>query len=95
MPLTLTGKTVILVDDGIATGLTMWLSLALIAAQLPKRVIIAVPVSPAEAVLRLQQEVGEIIVLESPDNFRGAVGAHYEHFTPVSDEEVIRLLADG
>ena len=54
-------KTVIITDDGIATGLTMWLALAIVSAQHPKRIIMAVPVAPGEAMVRFKSEVSEFI----------------------------------
>lgn len=86
-------KTVILVDDGIATGAT-----TLAAVRFLKRhgakVILGVPVASKEAVDKLKDEADEVIVLSEPESFR-AVGEFYQHFLPVSDEEVIQLLQDG
>lgn len=92
--LTLKGKTVILVDDGIATGLTMQLAVRRAAAEAAARIIIAVPVAPQDALDTLAREGAEIVVLVPPDRFLSAVGMHYQHFEQVSDEEVISLLHD-
>lgn len=91
-PRSLKGKTVLLVDDGIATGLTMRLAARVAREQKPKRMVIAVPVASEEAVRDLEKEADEVIVLEPPAEFLGAVGAHYDVFEQVSDAEVIRLL---
>lgn len=91
-PFALKGKTVILVDDGIATGLTMQLAVRRAAAEAAARIIIAVPVAPQDALDMLAQEGAEIIVLEPPENFLSGVGAHYQHFEQVEDDEVIEFL---
>jgi len=90
-PAALQGKTVIIVDDGIATGLTMRLAVAAIKKQHPQKIIVAVPVAPLDAMRELRKEA-EVVVLEPPEEFMGAVGAHYKNFPQVEDEEVIRLL---
>ncbi len=86
-------KIIIIVDDGIATGFTMRLAVKVIKNRNPKRVIVAVPVASQETIQRLKKEgADEIIVLEPPEEFMGAVGAHYQQFDQVDDEEVINLL---
>ena len=92
MPLSLKGKTVILVDDGIATGLTMQPAVRRAVAEGAGRTIVAVPVAPQDPLEMLAHEGAEIICLEPPENFLSAVGAHYQHFEQVSDEEVMRLV---
>jgi len=84
-------KIVIIVDDGIATGLTMKVAILEIKRQMPKKVILAIPVAPADTLKDLEKEVDEIIVLEIPSSFF-AIGQFYKDFEQVSDEEVIRLL---
>lgn len=91
-PVELKGKTVIITDDGIATGLTMRLAIAAVRAHDPQRIIVAVPVAPADIIEDIKKEVDELIILEAPQEFLGAVGAHYEQFDQVEDEEVIQLL---
>lgn len=91
-PLSLRGKVVIIVDDGIATGYTMRLAVMVARQQRPLKVIVAVPVAPREAVAELAGEADDIIVLENPETFRGAVGSHYVEFEQVDDVEVIRLI---
>ncbi|WP_353662515.1 phosphoribosyltransferase [Hydrogenimonas sp. SS33] len=87
----LEGKTVILVDDGIATGYTMKAALAAIREQRPRRIIVAVPVAPLDVLPEMKRLADEVVVLETPEPF-WAVGAHYERFDQTSDEEVIELL---
>ncbi len=91
-PAVLAGKVVILVDDGIATGLTMQLAVRSIRQQRPEKIVVAVPVAPSESLQMLAQEGAEVVVLEPPEDFAGAVGAHYERFEQVEDDEVIKLL---
>lgn len=90
-PATLAGKIAIIVDDGIATGLTMRLAAAAVEKQKPQKIIVAVPVAPLDATRELRKEA-EVVALLPPEEFMGAVGAHYEYFPQVEDDEVIRLL---
>jgi putative phosphoribosyl transferase len=90
-PVELQDKTVIIVDDGIATGNTMQATINLIKESKPKQIIVAVPVAPPEVLARLTPEVDEMICLEAPDYF-AAVSQFYEYFPQVSDEEVISML---
>jgi len=85
-------KIVILVDDGIATGSTMLLTIQLIKKQNPKKIIVAVPVGPAENI-GLLKESSEVICLYAPDYFF-AIGEFYENFKQVSDEEAVSLLKE-
>lgn len=91
-PVPLTGRTAILVDDGIATGATIRVAIKALRAQQPAAIWVAVPVAPSDAMPLLQAETDRVICLETPDYF-WAVGAHYRDFGQVSDDEVIRLLA--
>lgn len=93
-PDSLTNKTVILVDDGIATGLTMKIAIKEIQHKNPKKVVVAVPVISQSTFRTLQQEVDEVVAQHIPDDevFRGAVGAYYEKFPQISDEEIISIL---
>jgi predicted phosphoribosyltransferase len=88
----LRGRTVILVDDGIATGVTTRAAIESVRQSRPQKLVLAVPVCAAETSDILQQEVDEFICLSIPTEFV-AVGVWYENFTQVSDEEVIQLLA--
>lgn len=85
-------KEVILVDDGIATGLTMEAAVRAVRNQKAKRIIVAVPVASRESVNALDSMVDEIVVIDKPENFIGAVGAHYQEFAQVNDEEVRAFL---
>lgn len=85
------GKTVILVDDGIATGATLMAAVIALRRLSPRKIILAVPVAPPEAEARFRSVVDEFVVLETPTPFF-AVGYWYEVFDQTSDEEVVRLL---
>lgn len=90
-PLNVSGKTVILVDDGIATGSTMLAAIKALKAQNPAKIVAAVPVSPVSSFEQLQSEVDEVICLMTPEPFWG-VGMWYEDFSQTSDDEVVNLL---
>jgi putative phosphoribosyl transferase len=92
--LPLTGRTVIVVDDGIATGSTAHAALRVVRAQGAARVVLAVPVAPPETVAELRAVADEVVCLESPrpPSFF-AVGQWYANFTQVTDDEVNALLA--
>ncbi|MGH9910000.1 MAG: phosphoribosyltransferase, partial [Nitrososphaerales archaeon] len=87
----LEGKTIIMVDDGIATGATMMVSILWVKKQKPKMVILAVPVAPKEVTRKLSEMVDRSVVLHTPLEF-GAVGEFYEDFGQISDQEVIDTL---
>lgn len=91
-PVPARGKTAIVIDDGIATGLTMRAAVKALRAKEPKEIIVAVPIAPLDTVKALEKEADKVIVLDDPRNFLGAVGAHYDDFPQVSDGEVINLL---
>lgn len=86
------GRTAIVVDDGIATGATVKAALAVLRRQRPARIVLAVPVAPAEALPEFRALADAVVCLDTPEPFI-AVGAHYRHFPQTSDDEVIRLLA--
>ncbi|PKM60844.1 MAG: phosphoribosyl transferase [Firmicutes bacterium HGW-Firmicutes-4] len=86
------GKTVIIADDGIATGLTMIAAIDEIKKRNPKRLVIAIPVTPYDTAQKLNPMVDELVSLDIDANYRGAVGAYYEDFTQVEDSEVISIL---
>ena len=92
-PLPVTDRTVIVVDDGIATGSTVRAALRAIRQKRPAKLILAVPVGAPDSVLSLNRECDEVVCLVTPDPFH-AVGAHYDDFTQTTDEEVKRLLDD-
>ncbi|HKG33694.1 MAG TPA: phosphoribosyltransferase [Gemmatimonadales bacterium] len=84
-------RTVVLVDDGLATGSTMRAAALAIRAQEPAHLVVAVPVAPAETCAALKREADEVICLISPEPFF-AVGNWYEDFAQVDDDEVHQLL---
>lgn len=90
-PPELSGKHVVLVDDGIATGATAEVSLKALAQANPAQIILAVPVAPPETVQRLSAYADQIIALHTPSSF-GAVGRFYQHFPQTGDEEVLECL---
>ncbi len=90
-PLPTRGRTVIVVDDGIATGGTVRAALQALRRAGAGKLVLAVPVAPAEALESLREDVDEIVCLQTPGHF-GAVGLHYDHFEQTSDEEVVSLL---
>jgi predicted phosphoribosyltransferase len=90
-PLQVKGRTVILVDDGLATGSTMRAAAAALRTQHPERLVVAVPVAPLETCTALQNEVDDVVCARSPEPFF-AVGKWYDNFSQISDEEVRRLL---
>jgi putative phosphoribosyl transferase len=85
------GRTVILVDDGLATGSTMRAAAAALRKQQPARLIVAVPVAASQTYEEFRTEVDEIVCGETPEPFMG-VGRWYHDFSQTSDEEVHRLL---
>lgn len=87
----LEGKTVILVDDGIATGATMRAAIRAVRAHRPARVSVAVPVGAPQALEALQDEADELICLLSPEVLMG-IGAWYQDFSQLSDAEVMAYL---
>jgi putative phosphoribosyl transferase len=89
----LDGRTVILVDDGLATGATMRAAVRSARQQAPERLIVAVPVGSREACAALRGEADEVVCLYEPPDF-GAVGSWYHHFEQTEDEEVQRLLEE-
>ncbi len=86
------GRTVIVVDDGIATGATTRAALQAIRMRKPSKLVLAVPVAPTESLKELRGEADEIICLEDYEDF-GAIGLFYSDFVQVSDTEVIDILA--
>jgi predicted phosphoribosyltransferase len=88
------GKIVILVDDGLATGMTMRAAIHALKKLHPKKVVVAVPVGAAQTCEQLREEVDELVCSETPEDFFG-VGRWYEDFRPTSDETVQALLDDA
>ena len=90
-PIDIKGKNVIIVDDGIATGNTLLASINMLRKNNPKKIIVAVPVVPADVVATFQKKADEFVFLIAPMDF-GGVGRFYQDFDQVNDEEVIRML---
>jgi len=90
-PSDIEGKIVIIVDDGIATGNTLLVSIEMLRKSKPQKIIVAVPVVPFDTVKIFQQKTDEFVYLIAAKDFRG-VGGFYENFEQVNDEEVIRML---
>ncbi len=90
-PLDVQGKTVILVDDGIATGSSLTAGVHALRQMKPAAIVVAVPVAPQATLDRLRHEVDELVCVEVPEPFYG-VGQFYQDFSQVSDEEVTKLL---
>lgn len=88
----LSKKDVIIVDDGIATGMTMFAAIEAVKNQMPNRIIVAVPIIPKDTNRILESRVDEVIAIEVPSQFRGAVGAYYQDFSQVSDAEVEEMI---
>lgn len=88
------GRTVIVVDDGIATGMTMQAALRGLRRRNPARLIVAVPVASRDALAMLRQEADDVVYLSAPRRF-GSVGSFYRVFEQVSDADVATLLKDA
>lgn len=86
-------KTVILTDDGAATGGTMFAAVDDIRGQMAKKIVVALPVSPPDTAEKLQKKADECVVLRTPANF-GAVGQWYRHFPQCEDGDVLVLLRE-
>lgn len=87
-------RTVILVDDGVATGVTIRAAIRAVRARHPERIVVALGVAPRDTFQELAHEADEVVALAVPELFF-AVGEWYRHFDQVSDEEVQRLLREG
>jgi putative phosphoribosyl transferase len=87
----LKGKTIILVDDGVATGATMKAAVNTLKEEKLTKLIVALPVSPPDIADELEQMVDEFVCIETPIDFM-AVGTYYHDFAQVSDEQVVELL---
>ena len=92
LPEPVANRTVIVVDDGIATGGTVRAVLRALARLGPRRLVLAVPVAPRDSIRSLRAEADEVVCLATPEPFY-AVGAHYDDFAQTEDRDVIELLA--
>jgi Predicted phosphoribosyltransferases len=88
------GKIAIIVDDGIATGFTMIAAIKEMKEQNPKKVVVAIPVVPFDTAQKLRKMADELIALDIDSNYLGAVGAYYEEFNQLDDQEVLDLLRE-
>lgn len=90
-PFELKGKTVIITDDGVATGATIMAAVEIVRQQEPKKIIVAVPVVAKDTLGKIETLADEVIYLEAPEVFF-AVGQFYKEFEQVTDGEVIKIL---
>jgi predicted phosphoribosyltransferase len=90
-PTPVTGKIVIIIDDGVATGHTLLSTIEMIRKENPKKVVLAVPVASKQAAQKLSEVADEFVCVWIPSNFR-SVGEFYSDFTQVTDEDVIAML---
>ena len=92
-PANLKNKTIIIVDDGVATGNTLLATIELVYKKKPSKIVVAIPVAPASAIYKISntENVDEVICILIPDNFR-AVGQFYKNFEQVTDQKAIQIL---
>ncbi len=90
-PVDLSGKTALIVDDGIATGATVKAAIRGLRQRHPAKVVVAVPVAPPDTVADLARMADEVICLDEPPDF-GAIGCYYRDFRQLSDDEVVACL---
>lgn len=93
-PLVITGKKIILVDDGIATGSTIRAAIQWVKRKAARSLVVAVPVASRESLEIIETDVDRVICPYVPENFQ-AVGNFYEHFSQVSDEDVVELFGSA
>lgn len=93
-PALVTGRTVIVTDDGIATGATMIAALQVVRAQHPRELIVAAPVAAPDRLAEVRRWCDEVVCLLAPGDF-WAVGQYYRDFAPVEDEQVVELLREA
>ena len=91
-PSRIEGRSVVLVDDGLATGVTALASLTALRLQRPRRLVFAAPVCSVEGSEAVARQADDVVCVAAPERFFG-VGAWYQDFTQTSDEEVVELLA--
>lgn len=91
-PISAKGKIAVIVDDGIATGLTMRAAVASVKHRGPREIIVAVPVTPEDSAKKLETEGVRVIAISREESYAGAVGAYYQDFPQVEDAAVLALL---
>lgn len=94
VPVEVTGRTVIVIDDGIATGGTVKAALKGLRKNRPARLVLGIPVAPSDSIAEITPECDDIVCLAQPEPFY-AVGAHYAVFDQTTDEEVVRLVREA
>jgi putative phosphoribosyl transferase len=92
-PLSITGKTAIIVDDGVATGTTMKVAIRALKRRSPREIVVAIPVAPPDILADLAQEADQVVCLSQPARFH-ALGYHYRRFPQLTDDEVTDALAE-
>ena len=90
----LAGRSIILTDDGIATGSTMLAAIDVVRASSPRDLTVAIPVAPPDRIGRIRDRVDRVVCLATPEGF-AAIGIHYEEFDQVSDEEACEALREA
>lgn len=90
----LENKVVLIVDDGIATGMTMFAAIEAVKMHKPAKILVAVPIIPKDTYDILISSVDEVLALDVPERFLGAVGAYYDDFSQVSDLEVTEMMTN-
>lgn len=93
-PLSIAGKTAVIVDDGAATGTTMKVAIRALKRRSPREIIVAVPVSPRETIADLEQEADHVVCLSQPGQFR-ALYHHYLRFPQLSDSDVVSAMDEA
>lgn len=93
-PIDVTGRTVILIDDGLATGASMHAAIAALRQRKPKRIVVAVPIASPSTCEEIGKQADDIVCAATPEPFR-AVGLWYQDFSQTSDEEVRKLLEEA
>jgi len=86
------GKTAIIVDDGVATGLTMLAAVEEVKDRHPSQIVLAAPVIPSDVADRLKRYVDELVALDIPTFYLGTVGAYYDKFEQLNDKAVVKLI---
>ncbi|TPN51456.1 phosphoribosyltransferase [Mesorhizobium sp. B1-1-7] len=93
-PISIAGKTAIIVDDGAATGTTMKIAIRALKHRSPREIVVAIPVSPQETVTALEQEADRVVCLSQPGQFQ-ALSHHYLRFPQLLDNDVVSAMAEA